>query len=141
MHSYIVFCAFWILFGVSKVCGQTPHSIKVRVTNLVNSPSKVLLAVYDSPEHFLSEERYQRHIIDLSSEGEGTIEIELPSGYFAIAAFQDMNRNNSFDKNFFGYPLERYGFSNNPEVIYRAPRWSEAALMVNKSGVMEIQLR
>src|SRR5512146_1431676 len=33
-------------------------------------------------------------------------------GTYAVKLFQDFNRNGEFDMNWFGLPLEKYGFSN-----------------------------
>src|SRR5258707_12153220 len=33
-------------------------------------------------------------------------------GVYAVKLFQDFNRNGQFDMNWIGYPLEKYGFSN-----------------------------
>lgn len=36
----------------------------------------------------------------------------LPEGKYAVSAYQDINKNGQLDKNMFGIPKEKYGFSN-----------------------------
>ena len=45
-------------------------------------------------------------------------------------SFHDENGNNEFDKNFFGFPLEGFGFSNDANVFFGPPDFKEAAIEV-----------
>ena len=36
----------------------------------------------------------------------------IKPGLYAVKMFQDFNRNGKFDMNWFGWPLEKFGFSN-----------------------------
>jgi uncharacterized protein (DUF2141 family) len=40
---------------------------------------------------------------------------DLPEGPYAISIYQDSNGNGQLDKNIFGIPKEKYGFSNNAD--------------------------
>ena len=44
----------------------------------------------------------------------------LKPGVYGVKTYQDANRNGEFDQNWLGWPLERYGFSNDAR-----PRLSE----------------
>jgi uncharacterized protein (DUF2141 family) len=39
----------------------------------------------------------------------------LPEGSYAVSVYQDSNDNGKLDKNIFGIPREKYGFSNNTD--------------------------
>ena len=45
---------------------------------------------------------------------------DIAPGVYGVKTYQDANRNGKFDQNWLGWPLERYGFSNNAR-----PRLSE----------------
>ena len=45
---------------------------------------------------------------------------DLAPGVYGVKTYQDANRNGKFDQNWLGWPLERYGFSNDAR-----PRLSE----------------
>ena len=45
---------------------------------------------------------------------------DVAPGVYGVKTYQDANRNGKFDQNWLGWPLERYGFSNDAR-----PRLSE----------------
>ncbi len=53
----------------------------------------------------------------------------LPAGFYAVAAIHDENSNHKLDK-LFGFPLEGFGFANNPSVGLSAPSFSAAQVQV-----------
>jgi uncharacterized protein (DUF2141 family) len=46
----------------------------------------------------------------------------------AISVYHDKNDNGKLDKNSFGLPTERYGFSNDPARGFGPPRFSQTAM-------------
>jgi uncharacterized protein (DUF2141 family) len=46
---------------------------------------------------------------------------DVAPGLYGVKTYQDANRNQKFDQNFFGLPLERYGFSNDARPFFSAP--------------------
>lgn len=46
----------------------------------------------------------------------------------AVSAYHDENDNSRLDKNSFGIPTERYGFSKNPKSGFGPPKFSETAI-------------
>jgi uncharacterized protein (DUF2141 family) len=60
-----------------------------------------------------------------------TIELQLPTGRYAIAVLHDENSNHKLDRNIVGWPKEGFGFSNNPKVNLSAPSFDSAAMQVS----------
>jgi uncharacterized protein (DUF2141 family) len=59
----------------------------------------------------------------------------LPPGAYALAVYHDENGNGQLDKNFFGLPTERYGFSNNARsMMFFPPSFSAARFVVSGAG-------
>ena len=54
----------------------------------------------------------------------------LSPGNYAVAMFHDENGNTEFDKNFFGFPLEGFGFSNDAKIFFGPPTFKDAAVEV-----------
>jgi uncharacterized protein (DUF2141 family) len=48
----------------------------------------------------------------------------LKPGVYGVKSYQDVNRNDKFDQNWFGLPLERYGFSRDAKPILTEPGFS-----------------
>jgi uncharacterized protein (DUF2141 family) len=101
----------------------------VEVVGFDSKRGDCLVAIYDSSTTF---NKIDHSIIRESKKIEGdTIQFEfavLGNKPIAIAAFQDENRNGVLDKNAFGIPTERYGFSNNPPSTFGPPSFTAAAI-------------
>lgn len=69
-------------------------------------------------------------------------QIELPSnGKYAIQVFHDENNNKKMDKNFIGYPTEKWGTSNNAHPKFRAPKLKEMLTEVADGFSVKITVR
>jgi len=45
----------------------------------------------------------------------------IKPGEYAVKMFQDVNRNGEFDMNWIGWPLEKFGFSNDAHPAFSEP--------------------
>lgn len=65
----------------------------------------------------------------------------LKPGNYAISVIHDEDSNGELNTNPFGYPLEKYGFSNNAKAHFSAPPFSKAAFeLKNEVKTIQIQL-
>ncbi|MBM3919211.1 MAG: SDR family NAD(P)-dependent oxidoreductase [Sphingomonadales bacterium] len=64
----------------------------------------------------------------------------VPAATYAVAVYQDLDRNGRLDKSAFGFPTEPYGFSRNYRPIFRGPMWKDAALVFDHDTALDIQL-
>ncbi len=70
-----------------------------------------------------------------------TIEIpNIPKGKYAIGIMHDVNKNGKLDKNFFGYPTEIYGFSNNARGTFSAPSFESASFYHDGTTTLNIEM-
>ena len=60
------------------------------------------------------------------------VEFQVEKGEYAIAAFQDINKNGDLDRNIFQYPTEPFGFSNNFRPMLKAPHWTDVAFQATE---------
>ena len=51
----------------------------------------------------------------------------LKPGVYGVKTYQDADGNGKFDQNWLGWPLERYGFSNDARAWFGAPSFSAAS--------------
>lgn len=56
---------------------------------------------------------------------------DLAPGDYAVAVIHDENENRKVDRNFLGWPLEGFGFANNPKVLLEAPSFKQALVHVS----------
>ncbi len=66
--------------------------------------------------------------------------VSVPVATYAIAVYQDLNRNGRLDKSTFGFPTEPYGFSRNYRPVYRGPLWKDAAILIDRDSSTDIRL-
>ncbi len=69
--------------------------------------------------------------------------IDLPPGEYAIAVFHDKTGHGKIRKNSIGIPIDSYGFSNNPSILFGAPSFQKCVVKVRhgKTHRVEIKLR
>ncbi|MFN3640630.1 MAG: DUF2141 domain-containing protein [Flavobacterium sp.] len=65
---------------------------------------------------------------------------KIPAGKYAIAVYQDINKNGILDRNWLGIPSEPYGFSNNPSTIFGPPSFHKAAFKMKDNLTITIKL-
>jgi uncharacterized protein (DUF2141 family) len=55
-------------------------------------------------------------------------------GAYGLALYHDANGNGKIDRNGLGIPKEGFGFSNNPRILFSAPKLKAVLLTINTSG-------
>src|SRR5690606_16285288 len=100
----------------------------IRVIGLRSGAGTVQFAIYDAPEHFPTRNGRVAKGGAPATEAGTIIRVPaLKAGTYAVAVFHDENDNDSFDQNFFGLPLEDYGFSNDARGFLGPPSFDAAA--------------
>lgn len=57
----------------------------------------------------------------------------LPPGKYAVSAIHDEDGDGKLTTNLVGYPVEKFGFSNNPKVYLGPPAFDKAAVELNSA--------
>ncbi|MCC7051817.1 MAG: DUF2141 domain-containing protein [Gemmatimonadaceae bacterium] len=73
-------------------------------------------------------------------EPEATLTFETTAGTYAIAVHHDANANGKLDANFLGIPKEGYGVSRDVRARFRAPRFTEAQVTVQRDTTLVVRL-
>ncbi len=64
----------------------------------------------------------------------------LEHGDYAVAVYHDKNGDKKCNRNFFGVPTERYGFSRNFKPFLSAPGFDDARVQLSKDVSISIKL-
>lgn len=69
--------------------------------------------------------------------------VDVPVGNYAITVFHDEDEDGLIRKNKLGYPIDDFGFSNNPSLLFGVPSFSKCSKKVSSgsSTHFEIELR
>ncbi|HCW08414.1 MAG TPA: hypothetical protein DGG95_13740 [Cytophagales bacterium] len=63
---------------------------------------------------------------------------QVPIGQYAIAVFQDKDQNKKLNTNFFGYPIEPMGFSNDAKLKFGPPSFDDAKIIVAQDQTLNL---
>ncbi|MCE7057001.1 DUF2141 domain-containing protein [Algoriphagus sp. AGSA1] len=68
---------------------------------------------------------------------------DVPPGNYAVTVFHDHDEDGKIRKNKVGYPLDSFGFSNNPSLLFGVPSFSKCSKKVNPAVTtqFDIELR
>ncbi|MBQ5963936.1 DUF2141 domain-containing protein [Massilia sp. ZL223] len=104
-------------------------TIEVRVSNVAGGKGTVNVAVCDK-ERFLKQCAYSASVP--AQAGETVVLVEgVPTGTWAVLAYQDENGNKELDRNVIGIPKENYGFSRDAKGAFGPPSFEAAAIQVD----------
>ena len=115
--------------------------LKISVTNLKSSTAPIMVAVYKKCSPFPDEKAAVSYLTVTPHNNKAVAEFDIPNGEYAIAIFQDINKNGKLDTGWFGIPKEPYGFSKNFRPIMSAPKFNDCSFILKDvSTTFEIKL-
>ena len=123
--------AVLLALGVLLSSQASAATVEVRVSG-VTAKGKVNVAVCDR-ERFLKQCAYSASAPAQAGETVVTLK-DIPSGTWAVLAYQDENENKELDRNFIGIPKENYGFSRNPVSRFGPPSFDDAAIELREGS-------
>lgn len=141
---------FWGLFCTTCYCQQTSktkteaastnNSTKqlIKVTNLQKIKGTLYIGWYTQPDNFpINDKAVHRKELNIDGLSEIVVEFkDIPTGNYAIAVFLDEDGDYILDKNMFGIPEEKYGFSNNVLPLLRPATFNESRFSVTENRSM-----
>lgn len=117
--------------------------LQVQLAGLRSAKGMVLLCLSANPSKFLKCKEDPSAVsrsIPAGSAGRLDLGAVRP-GTYALLVVHDENRNGKFDM-MMGIPREGFGFSNNPAIRPRAPRWEEIKFTVPPGqSVQQVRVR
>lgn len=101
--------------------------------------SHVMIAVYKDSKSFLGDNPFKTFKVATRGKTSFSHEIDMPTGIYGLALFQDLNGDEKMNKNFLGIPTEPYAFSNNAPATFGPPKWKEAVFEFKTERSMDIR--
>ena len=130
---------FTVFVSFSQDTRQT-----VTITNIENVKGDLYIGWYNQSSAFrINEKAVYRKKVTVAHQKQVSVDFtNIPKGKYAIAVFLDENDNYTLDKNIFGIPKEKYGFSNNVLPALRPSTFEESAFEVNHQNlIINIKLK
>lgn len=120
------------------------EQVTLKISNMGGEKGQLAVAVFSNPDAF--PDRSQEAVLSKffalpGGVTETTVSIDLKPGRYALATFLDQNKNQKLDTNMVGAPKERFGFSQNPRILFSAPNFAECAFEVEAGQKQVLSLR
>jgi uncharacterized protein (DUF2141 family) len=118
-------------------------TIHLQIVGLENAEGVVVVALFDSEEHFEApDDPVRRASLAISDHRAEVSWHSLAFGEYAIRSFHDENGNGELDTNWVGIPKEAFGFSNDAMGRFGPPGYDDAKFLFDSDGHrLEIRLR
>ena len=120
------------------------YELEIILTNIKN-PGNVFIAIYNNALDFNSDDdssiRITYPLKDSVVKGNFSKKVILKKGTYAFKVFIDKNNNNKLDFNFFGFPKEQYGFSNDVIGVLGPPTFQEASFKLNSNTSIKTKMK
>jgi uncharacterized protein (DUF2141 family) len=124
----LLFLTFILLFS-----GVKTHKLSIHISGISKIKGSLFIAVFRATDDFpVFGKQFKGIIKEVEGKSQNYNFDDLPEGEYALAIYQDENRNKILDKNLLGIPTEIYGFSNNARSTFSAPSFQEAKFKLNK---------
>ena len=145
MHSFEANFKKIILFTIFLVFLFINHAfsdhLTVKVTGFKDASSPVYIWGYDRKFYFDNDSAPLFMVGERDINNFNQINLKaFPHLIVGLFAFQDIDQNGIFSKDFKGDPLEPYGFSLNPVQDYQEIVFEDIAFDMNKFEKIEINL-
>lgn len=106
-------------------------TLTVKVTKIQSAKGQILLAVFDNPDGFPSDNENMLTYKVKKPTGKTELSITisgLKPGKHAFSVLHDENSDFKMDRNFFGYPTEPYALSTNFHPLLSPPSFSDCEI-------------
>ena len=132
-----------ILLGYSYHFAITQTSpITVTIEGVNNTKGKIQIGLYSKKSDWGNYDKVLMGVAITPSRNNCAYTFkDIPAGTYAIATWHDANENKKIDKNFFGIPTEKYGFSLNKYGKFGPPDFDDVSFKVGKVENIKITIQ
>lgn len=107
-------------------------SITLNIKNLRNENGSIRIAIWDQATGFPGDYTTSLEQVSIAATKNATYTFEnVKAARYAIAIFHDSNNDEDLNTNRLGIPKEGFGFSNNPRILFGAPKFRKCNFKVN----------
>jgi uncharacterized protein (DUF2141 family) len=128
-----------VLFA-APACAGDAATLTIKIERVSKNRGNIRIAVYDGANWGGTNGVPIAGAVVPAVPGETVVVLkDLKPGIYAIKTFQDENRNEKMDFDWFGIPTERFGFSNDAKPKFQQPSFDQAKFEVGP-GINETMI-
>jgi uncharacterized protein (DUF2141 family) len=142
MNLYSLIVWFFATFSFNTANNYANNSsVKITVENLESNAGHVLVSLFSAEEGFPDkpEKAVRKASISIKDKKAWVVFTGLTAGTYAVAILHDENDDQKMNTNFFGIPIEGYGFSNDVMGRFGPPSFTKASFLIG-NGSKEITI-
>lgn len=132
------------LLVVSTSQSKSEGEIHLSVLESLNDVGMIQVLLFDNKDGFPSNHKKALKSISLPIKNkEAKIVLKgIKPGRYAISVFHDDDKDGKIKTNAIGIPIDKYGFSNNPTLLFGPPSFYKASFEVTDKPVnVQVRLR
>ncbi len=137
--KYPIFLIFFLCL-VHVNAQKSTNNLTVTITNLKNTKGEIEVGLYKNAENFANPKlTFKKIRAKVTGNKMSVVFHKLEEGLYGICIYHDENNNTICDRNFFGFPTEPYGFSNNARPRFSVPSFESCAIKLEKQTKITIK--
>ena len=136
----IIFLLFLgLIYGNPKPAETV--DLKIVITNIHTIKGSMKMGIFNNPKTFLEKGQAYKNYTEKVTNNSVTFTINgVPKDNYAISVYHDKNSDNKCNLNFFGIPIEPYGFSKNFKPKLSKPDFDDCRIDVQQNMSITIKL-
>ena len=111
-------------------------TLTIEIENAEPGKGHLMVGVFNDERNF-PDTYYKGQRITVTDKITVVAFTDLPEGVYAVSVYQDANDNGQLDKNIFGIPKEKYGFSNGSD----RPNYEKCVFDFGRDMTIRIRLK
>jgi uncharacterized protein (DUF2141 family) len=128
-----------LLFLLCSNCFAAEITLSFK--KLANTNGLIQIALFDRAEGFPGDHSAAVPYTLELGEAQEIVLKDISSGEYAIAVYHDENSDFKLNTGALGIPKEGFGFSNNPRILFGAPKYKKVKFNLKESESKKIQIK
>jgi uncharacterized protein (DUF2141 family) len=140
MAKFILFSTLLII-GLSMNCTAQTGTVVLNVQGIQTSKGGEISAGIFIKENFPKVGKQFVGVQKAITDNQMQIVFEnVPTGYYGVVAFQDIDKNKDLKTNFVGFPTEPIGFSNDAKIKFGPPAFDDVKVKVEEGKTLNLTI-
>jgi len=121
-----------LALGAQPVVASELGSVTIEMLGINDNDGQAIFILMDSESsHRGDAPIFTRKLEPVNQQGTQVTFADVPTGDYSAVIYHDLNANGELDRNFFGKPIEPYGFSNNARNLFGIPDFDDSKFSVD----------
>jgi uncharacterized protein (DUF2141 family) len=139
MKKILLFLSLWILFSFRTV---KTGDLVVEVSGIdFSKKGNLVIGVFKQSGFPKADQSSYGTTVAITSAKMIVKFSKITEGTYAIAVFQDSDKNAKLSTSMVGYPIELYGFSNNKYGTFGPPAFKDVAFEVKDAHISTLKIK